>query len=112
MPQLVFRAAALRDLAKIADYIEGESASEEGATAFNDKLIAHCEGLASRATLMGRARADLRLGIRSAIFGNYVIFFRYGDDDGPRSHLYISNIIHGRRDIDAYFADLTDDEDD
>jgi hypothetical protein len=39
-----------------------------------------------------------------------VIFFRYADEDGPRSHLYVVNVIHGARDIQAYFADQPDDD--
>ena len=39
MTHLVFRAAALRDLASIGDHIEGESGSRATADAFTEKLI-------------------------------------------------------------------------
>ncbi len=38
--------------------------------------------------------------MRSAVYGNYVIFFRYA---GTRFE--VVNILHGRRDIDAILAD-------
>jgi hypothetical protein len=32
-----------------------------------------------------------------------------GDEwEGPRSHLYVGNIIQGNRDLDAYFAGYKD----
>jgi len=43
-------------------------------------------------------------------FGNYVIIFRYADETDVRSHLYVVAVVHGARDIDAYFADYTDAE--
>jgi plasmid stabilization system protein ParE len=61
--------------------------------------------------MMGRARPELRADYRSITYGNYVIFLRYSDEEGPRSHLYIGDIIQGNRDLDAYFAQLPDDED-
>lgn len=111
MPRLVFRAAALRDLAQIASYIESESGSRETAEAFVGKLIDHCEQIALRPQLMGRPRPELRADYRSLTFGNYVIFIRYADEEGPRSHLYVGNVVHGRRDLDAYFSDNPLDDD-
>jgi plasmid stabilization system protein ParE len=52
----------------------------------------------------------LRPGYRSVIFGNYVIFIRYGNEGGSRSHLYIIRILHGARDLDAYFKEAPEDE--
>ena len=49
---------------------------------------------------MGRAWPELRRGIRSLSFKNYVIFFRYKDGD-----LEIVNVLEGHRDIDSYFGD-------
>ena len=109
MPRLVYRTAALRDLAAIAAYIERESKSRATADAFIDKLTNYCEHLASLPGLMGRPRPELRPQYRSVTFGSYVIFLRYADQDGARSHLYIVNVIHGARDIDAYFAGVDED---
>ena len=110
MAQLVYRAAALRDLADIAAFIERESTSRAVALEFIQKLTEYCENLATLPGLMGRHRSELRPGYRSTVFGSYVIFLRYADETGPRSHLYVVNIIHGTRDIDAYFAAHPDDE--
>ena len=110
MPQLVYRDAALRDLANIAAYIERESGSRAVAEAFIDKLTEYCERLAGLPGLMGWDRSELRPGYRSVTYGRYVIFLRYLDDAGPRSHLYMANVIHGARDMDAYFAAGPDDE--
>jgi plasmid stabilization system protein ParE len=106
MWQLVYRAAALRDLADIADYITDDSGNREVAEAFVDKLTNHLEHIASRATKLGRSRADLRTGYRSIVYGSFVIFVRY--DDSQQNLLYVGNIIRGSRDLDAYFADFTD----
>lgn len=110
MPQLVFRTAALRDMAEIASYIERESGSRQTADVYIGKLIAYCERLSRYSTMIGRTRAEIRADYRSTIYGNYVIFLRYADEAGPKSHLYIGNIVHGSRDLDAYFIDNPDDD--
>jgi plasmid stabilization system protein ParE len=110
LAHLVFRTAALRHLAEIAEYIETESMSRATADAFIDRLVAYCEHLATLPGLIGSPRAELRPQYRSTTFGRYVIFFRYSDEDGPRSHLYVVDVVHGSRDIEAYFATQPDDE--
>ncbi len=104
MPTLRFRAAALRDLAQIAEYIGRESGDLATGEAFVSRLIGYCARIAALPQEMGRSRPELREGYRSLTFGSYVIFFHYVDADGPRSHLYVGNVIHGRRDLDAFFA--------
>jgi len=103
VPVLVYLAAARRDIAEIAAYIQEQSASRTVAETFIDKLTGYCEEIASLPGLLGRARPEFGRNYRSLTFGNYVIFLRYADDDGPRSHLYIVHVIHGARDLDAYF---------
>jgi toxin ParE1/3/4 len=103
VPRLVYRAAARRAIAEIAAYIERESRSRTIADDFIDKLTDYCVRIAALPGLVGRARPELGGNIRSTTFGNYVIFLRYADEDGRRSHLYITNVVHGARDIDAYF---------
>jgi len=83
--RLVYRAAARRAIAEIAAYIERESRTV--ADEFIDKLTDYCERLARLPGMMGRPRPELGHDVRSATFGNYVIFLRYADEDGPRSHL-------------------------
>lgn len=104
MPTLRFRAAALRDVAEIAEHIGRESGDRATGEAFVRRLVAHCERIAALGQEMGRPRDELRKGYRSITYGSYVIFFRYAEEDGPRSHLYVGNVIHGRRDLDAFFA--------
>jgi len=99
--RLVYRAAARRAIAEIAAYIERESRTV--ADEFIDKLTDYCERLARLPGMMGRPRPELGHDVRSATFGNYVIFLRYADEDRPRSHLYVTHVVHGARDIDAYF---------
>ena len=110
MPRLVYRAAAQRDIAELAAYIEQESQSRSIADAFIDKITDYCEHLATLSTMVGRPRPELRPQYRSVTFGNYVVFLRYRDEAGPRSHLYILHILHGARDLDAYFQDAPNDE--
>jgi toxin ParE1/3/4 len=104
VPKLVFRSAALRDLAKITSYIERES-GREAATSFTDRIASHCKRIAGLPGRIGRLRPEFGKDYRSKPFGNYVIFFRYANDEGPRSHLYAVAIVHAARDIEAYFSD-------
>jgi toxin ParE1/3/4 len=108
--RLIYRKAARRDLAEIAAFIERESQDRAVAKAFVNKLFRYCEHLAELPGLMGRPRPELGLGYRSTTFGSYIIFLRYADKDSPRSHLYIVHVLHGSRDIDAYFSQHSDDE--
>jgi plasmid stabilization system protein ParE len=91
-------------LAGIARYIARES-SRETADAFMDKIGAHCLRLASLPPRLGRPRPELGKDYRSTPFGNYMIFFRYADVEGSRSHLYIVGIVHASRDIEAHLKD-------
>ena len=108
MTQLVYLAAARQDIADIAAYIEQRSDSREAAEAFIDKITEHCEKIARLRTRLGRPRPEFGGDYRSTTFGNYVIFFRYADETGPRSHLFIIHIVHGGRDLDAYFNPSAD----
>jgi toxin ParE1/3/4 len=110
MTRLVYRAAARRDLAEIAVYIERESASRATAESFIDKLTDYCEEFARLPGLLGRARPEFGKDYRSITFGSYVIFVRYADEDGPRSHVYIVHVVHGARDLDAYFLQRDEDQ--
>lgn len=112
MPRLSYRAAARRDLADIAIYIDQETGSQAAAETFIDKLTAYCEHLSTLRAPMGRARPDLHADYRSVTYGKYVIFLRYTNEDGPLSHLYIGNVIPGRRDLAAYSAKHAFDDDD
>jgi toxin ParE1/3/4 len=103
VPRLVYRAAARRDLAEIASYIARVSGSRTAAEGFIDKITAYFEQLTSLPGLLGRPRPEFGPDYRSVAFGNYVIFLRYADEDGPRSHLYVVHVVHGARDLDEGF---------
>ena len=74
MSRLVYRAAARRDLADIAAYIEDESQNRAVADRFIGQLMDYCEHIAGLPFAMGRVRSDLGGGFRSVTFGRYVIF--------------------------------------
>ena len=77
------------------------------AEAFVDKIIGHCRKLASYPQAMGRPRPELRSEYRSVPFGRYVIFLRYvSEGTTPRDVMQVVHILHGARDLDAYFRDL------
>ena len=44
------------------------------------RIRAHCDHLASLPFQMGISRVELAPDLRSAVFENYVIFFRYAED--------------------------------
>ncbi len=48
--------------------------------------------------MMGRARDELALGVRSFPFGRYVVFYVPLDDG-----IDVVRVLHGARDIDAVF---------
>jgi toxin ParE1/3/4 len=110
VPHLLYLAAARRDIAEIAAYIERESTSRAVAENFIDKLTDYCAQLATLPGLLGRSRPELGRDYRSVTFGSYVVLFRYADEDGSRSHMYGVHVIRGARDLDAYFIQHDDEE--
>ena len=48
--------------------------------------------------MMGRGRDELAPGIRSLVFGRYVVFF-----EPLRDGIDVVRVLHGSRDIDASF---------
>ena len=99
MASLKYLDAAKNDLGEIARYIAGESGSRNVAVNFVSRIRAHCRKLAAAETSQrGTDRSELVDGMRSEPFGNYVIFFRYADNN-----LEVVNILEGHRDIAKYF---------
>ena len=76
----------------------------ETARQFASALRAQCRKIAALPVLLGRPRDELRPGLRSLPFRSYLLFFRY---DG--NVLEVVHILHGHRDIEAYFDDATPD---
>jgi len=110
VPRLVYLTGALRDLDKIASDIERASKSVEVALTFIDKLTDYCEHLAQLPATLGRARHELRSEYRSVTFGSYVIFFRYVDASTPREIMEIIHVVHGARDMEAFFRSTYGDD--
>lgn len=96
--RLRFSDQALDDLSSIGGYLKGASGSDRIAGGFVERLIVRCEDLATLPGRLGRDRTELKAGLRSMAFGNYVIFFRYID-----KVLEVVTILEGHRDIDAFF---------
>jgi toxin ParE1/3/4 len=90
--------AARGDLVDIAVYI-AEQSSTATAREFIDGLRDRCRRLAALPGILGTARPELGDDIRSTPCRGYVIFFRYRSDT-----LEIISVLHGSRDVDAYFA--------
>jgi toxin ParE1/3/4 len=84
---------ARADLDDIWYQIVSEGGSESSADRMVD-LIAGRFLLLSDWPRLGRARLDLRRGLRSFPAGDYVIFYRI-----TRAGVVIQRVLHGRRDM-------------
>jgi toxin ParE1/3/4 len=91
-------ASARTDIAAIFSYIEDASGSVMVARRFTRLLTEQCRHLGRLSAVLGRPRPELRLGIRSFPFKNYIILMRYVGDT-----LEIVNVIESHRDLDAIF---------
>ncbi|HZK99558.1 MAG TPA: type II toxin-antitoxin system RelE/ParE family toxin [Caulobacteraceae bacterium] len=98
MRRATFLASALDDLIEIFVAIATASDSISLAERYVARLRERCHHLAGLPGNLGRTRPELRPDIRSAVFQNYVIFFRYF-----AGRFEVVNILHGHRDIDAHF---------
>lgn len=89
---------ARRDIKNIREYIRNESQSKKIAEAFALRLLEKCKDIANQPFKAGRLRPELGEDLRSYVFDNYLIFFRYIDDS-----MEIIAFIEGHRDIEAIF---------
>ena len=99
MRRATFLASVEADLVDIFTHLAQASRSVAVARGYTRRLRDRCHHLAGLPGQMGRPRPELIDGIRSIAFGNHVIFFRYVDD-----RFEVVNILHGYRDIDAWFG--------
>ncbi len=86
---------ARAELSSIWNYI----ATESGNVAIADDVIDAIAGrfhLLGQYPRMGRARDDLRPGLRSVAVGQYVIVYAIENED-----VEILHVFHGRQDIDG-----------
>lgn len=95
---VVWSPEAEQDLFDIWQYLAAE-ASVRTADTYLRNINRTCERVRRR-PLSGRARDDLMRGLRSVLVSPYVIFYRVGE-----SSLDIVRVLHGRRDLEAIFAD-------
>jgi toxin ParE1/3/4 len=86
---LEYRRRAGRDLDGIKDYIARDNPRR--ALSFIRELRRICEQLAEN-PLMGRARPELRPGLRSFPHGDYLIFYR-----PLRDGVSVVRVLHGSR---------------
>lgn len=98
MRRLRYLPSAQRDFVSILDAIARKSGSVTVAERFVAMLRGRCRSLAALPGTLGRQRSELRPDMRSVAFRDYVIFFRYQD-----GALEIINVVHGHRDLDAFF---------
>ena len=97
MPDLLLRPLAEADLADIYHYIAEQSRSPETAIRYIRRIRAHCESLLTFPE-MGRARDDLRPGLRIIAFERRVtVAFMIW----PSGDVEIGRVFYGGRDYEA-----------
>ena len=96
--RLIVSAAAQQDITEIAIYIEERGGSREVARNFVSRLREKCGHLASVPFATGVPRDDLRAGLRSYAFYNYMLFYEFLDD---RMHLL--KVTEGHRNMEELF---------
>lgn len=99
MQRLRFSRAAQRDFKTIARYIADRS-GRGIANAVILRLRQRCERLAALPGLLGTARPELAVGLRSTPHRGYILYFRYVDDT-----IEIVNVLDARRDATVHFAE-------
>ena len=82
-------------LSNIWNYIVKESGNIAAADSVIDAITERFY-LVSQYPRMGRARDDLREGLRSFAVGEYVIVYTVEDED-----VHILHVFHGRRDLEG-----------
>jgi toxin ParE1/3/4 len=95
MSRVTRRPHAEADILEIWGYIAEDSvmAADRWVDKLDEKFA-----LWAMQPMMGRARDELLSGIRSLVFGRYVVFFQPLPDG-----IDVVRVLHGSRDIDANF---------
>jgi toxin ParE1/3/4 len=89
---------AEEDLIQAADYLDQATAND----AFGDQLhdeLEHVMDLIAENPMMGRARPELRKGLRGFPHGHYTIFWRLHDEE-----IEIVRVLHQRQDVEQEFG--------
>jgi toxin ParE1/3/4 len=95
---IVWSADALTDLAEIWTYY-AEAAGQWTADKIARDINEKCRFIEAY-PFGGRARDEVRRGLRSIAETPYVVFYRVAEESTE-----IVRVLHGRRDIDEIFAD-------
>lgn len=85
------------DLVEIGAYIARDN--EQAAQRLIERVLVKCQSIAENPRL-GRARDELRPGLRSLCVGNYLIFYRL-----MNSAVQVVRVLHGARDLESLFND-------
>jgi toxin ParE1/3/4 len=93
---LVLAPEAEADLDSAWLYVAQESGSTETANRFTDALLERIWVLSQFPQIGRRRDRDLREGLRSFVFGEYVVLYRF---DGEV--VFVLRILHGSRDISS-----------
>lgn len=88
---------AEHDLENIADWIARDNPVR--AVSFTEELYRQCLLIAESPALY-RERPELGAGVRSCVYGRYVLLFRALDTE-----VRIERVVHGARDISGLFAE-------
>jgi toxin ParE1/3/4 len=99
MARYRFTPQAEQDLLEIAEFIAKDRPDE--ANRLIDKTEQKCRALAAMPE-MGRQREELASGLRSAVVGRYLLFYR---SDIAHAGIEIIRVIHGSRDIQSCLTD-------
>ena len=92
---VIFAPSARLDLRAITIFILQDNPIRAGS--FVNELIARCEKIAL-APKSYALREEISPGLRMAMHGSYLIFFREGDDD-----IRIERVLHGARNYSGLF---------
>lgn len=92
--KVVLSAEALSDLEQIGDYIAQDNPAR--ARGFVAELIGKARGLADMPNAFPVVPRYAHLGLRRRVHGNYLIFYRVGDE-----RVTVIHILHGARDYEA-----------
>jgi len=90
--------SAQADIKRVRDWIYTASLNEKTATQFAEKLVAACIRIGDH-PFVGRARDDLRQGLRTFAFERRAVIAYLVHEDVVE----IVNIFYGGRDIDAFY---------
>jgi toxin ParE1/3/4 len=91
--------AAEEDLVEIWLYLV-QNASEQVADRIVDEISDTCRHLAQH-PLIGRARDELRKGLRSFPVSSYLVFY----DIAAPGHIVVRRVLHQRRDVETSLAE-------